>query len=97
LEFADLELILENSKERFMKSKQLALQEQRSSVHKMSTSKMTAISKSLMPKRIMSNKTNNATAQPQEIPEKAQKEQVKKVPKDRSALIGIKRTRKSKD
>ena len=58
---------------------------------------MTAINKSLMPKRIMSNKTNNATVPQQEITEKAPKEQVKKVPKDRSALIGIKRTRKSKD
>jgi len=43
-----------------------------------------------MPKRIMSIKNSI-------INDKPIKESVKKVPKDRSALVGIKRTRKSKD
>ena len=45
-----------------------------------------------MPKRIMSSKTK-AIKKVEEPP----KEPVKKVPKDRSALIGLKRTRKSRD
>lgn len=43
----------------------------------------------LMPKRIMSSKAKKAE-EPVKIP-------VKKVPKDRSALVGMKRTRKSRD
>jgi len=46
----------------------------------------------LMPKRIMSSKTKSIKKV-----EEAPKAPVKKAPKDRSALIGLKRTRKSRD
>ena len=45
-----------------------------------------------MPKRIMSSKTKCIKKVEEPI-----KEPVKKIPKDRSALIGLKRTRKSRD
>ena len=72
-----------------MKSKQLALQEQRSSSAKKTS---IVLQNSLMPKRIMSSKMKSSAKK-----DSQPKSPVKKVPKDRSALIGLKRTRKSRD
>ena len=46
-----------------------------------------------MPKRIMSSKKIRSVSKKEQVKE----EPVKKIPKDRSALIGLKRTRKSRD
>lgn len=46
-----------------------------------------------MPKRIMSSKKIRSLSKKEQVKE----EPVKKIPKDRSALIGLKRTRKSRD
>lgn len=46
-----------------------------------------------MPKRIMSSKKIRSISKKDQVKE----EPVKKIPKDRSALIGLKRTRKSRD
>lgn len=100
----DLNLILQKSSDRLSKSKQLAqnalkLTSQRSSV--------TLLPNSLMPKRIMSKgKQGKKTEQPAEQNQKSvqcpevkegAEESKAKAPKDRSALVGLKRTRKSRD
>lgn len=66
-----------------MNNKQLALEIQKSSDMRMVAQSQAT----LMPKRIMSAKRQPSV----------KKEVVKRVPKDRSALIGVKRTRKSRD
>jgi len=89
---------LEHQNNRFMKNKQLAIEMQRSSqvrdatlkIIRQQTSQTAAM---LMPKRIMSSAGKKNSKKEKKIEDKA----VVKVPKDRSALIGVKRTRKSRD
>lgn len=83
-EVDDFTKILEPLDRRVLKSQPLTLEIRRSS----EAGRVTASQASLMPKRIMSAKKKSSEKKSATI---------KRVPKDRSALIGVKRTRKSRD
>lgn len=85
-----------------MKNKELALTMQKSSASRAGSSIF--MQNSLMPKRIMSAKKSHSkmsSSQKAAIDILIKEEEVpksnKKEPKDRSALVGLKRTRKSRD
>ena len=79
---------------RLVKNTQLGLEMQKSN---MTSCSNVSIMKGLMPKRIMSTTKRNTLRVSKKTPEKIEEAPKIKSPKDRSALVGLKRNRKSRD